>query len=60
MRSDAALEAVKTIPPAGYLAGVVAGVDWGTVASILACAYTAWLLGEKIWKAYKGFRAKRA
>lgn len=59
VRADAVVEAVKAAPPAGYLAGVVAGWDWGTVASILACAYTAWLLGEKVWKAYKSFKEKQ-
>lgn len=44
------LDAIKATPPAGYLVGEVAGFDWGVLASVLACVYTAWLLGEKVWK----------
>jgi hypothetical protein len=61
MRTEtAALEAVKAAPPVGYIAGVVAGFNWGQAASMLACAYTAWLLGEKIYRAVKAWRARRA
>lgn len=62
MRSEA-VEAIKATPPVGYFVGMLAGVDWGTIASFLACMYTAWLLGEKIWRAVsprvKAWRAKR-
>lgn len=49
MRHEA-VEAMKAAPPVGYIAGALAGIDWGTIASILACAYTTWLLAEKVWK----------
>jgi hypothetical protein len=62
MRQEA-VEALKAVPPTGYIAGVVMGLDWGTIASILACVYTGWLLAEKVWKLlaprYKAWRAKR-
>jgi hypothetical protein len=58
-----AVEAVKAAPPVGYIAGILAGFDWGTFASFLACVYTAWLLAEKLWKwlgpKVKAWRAKR-
>lgn len=50
MRNEA-VEAMKAAPPVGYIAGWAMGMDWGAIASILACIYTAWLLGEKVWRA---------
>lgn len=62
MRQEA-IEALKSVPPTGYIAGVVMGFDWGTLASVMACIYTGWLLWEKVWKALgprvKAWRAKR-
>jgi hypothetical protein len=53
------MEVVKAAPPVGYIAGALAGIDWGTIASILACAYTAWLLTEKAVALYGRWKAKR-
>ncbi len=59
MKLDSAVDAVKVAPPAGYLLGAAAGIDWGTVASVLACLYTAALLGEKVYRWVQGWRARR-
>lgn len=62
MRQEA-IEAVKAAPPVGYFLTELAGFDWGTLASALACIYTAWLLAEKLWKwlgpKVKKWQAKR-
>jgi hypothetical protein len=54
-----AVETVKAAPPVGYIAGTLAGIDWGTVASIMACLYTAWLLAEKAHALYQRWKVKR-
>lgn len=53
------LQAVKASPPATYLGGLVAGIQWGQIAAMLTAFYTALLIGEWTWKKVSTFRAKR-
>ena len=57
--SEPVIQAVKASPPATYLGGLLAGIQWGQVAAMLTALYTALLIGEWAWKKVQAFRAKR-
>jgi hypothetical protein len=57
-RSESA-DVLKASPPAAYLLGWAAGIDWGTVASVLACIYTAFLIVDKVWTLMQRWQSKR-
>jgi len=59
LRSESA-DVLKASPPAAYLLGWAAGIDWGTVASVLACIYTVFLIVDKVWTLLQRFRARKA
>ena len=51
---------LKASGPATYLGGVIYGVPWGPIASMLAAVWSAIVIGEWVWKKIKAFRAKQA
>jgi hypothetical protein len=43
----------------GFIASVWAGFDWPTIAAFLAALYSAFLIGEKLYRWIKAWRARR-
>lgn len=51
VKADLAMDAAKAGPVALYAATTWgAGIDWGTVAAMMAALYSAILIGEKLWR----------
>lgn len=49
-KTELVIDGAKASPVAAFLATVLAGVDWGTLATAAAFFYSAILIGEKLWK----------
>ena len=58
MRSPA-WEAANGTAAVGFVASVAAGVNWSTIAAFLAAVYSLFLIGEKLFRWYKAWRARR-
>jgi hypothetical protein len=52
-------EAVKASPPAAVAGMTIFGVSLPDWAALLACIYTAWLIGEKVYHAIQKRRLQK-
>jgi len=52
-------ETVKASPPAAVAGLTVFGISLPDWAALLACIYTAWLIGEKIYHAFQRRRQQK-
>lgn len=52
-------ETVKATPPAAVAGLTVFGISLPDWAALLACVYTAWLIGEKIYHAIQKRRLQK-
>jgi hypothetical protein len=53
VRHEVVADAAKATPLAAYLVSILNGVDWPSIAALLAAVYTMLLLLEKAYKLYK-------
>ena len=58
MRSPA-WEAANGTAAGAFAVSVVAGFNWPQIAAFLAAVYSAFLIGEKLYRWFKAWRAKR-
>lgn len=49
-KTELVIDGAKASPVAVYLATILAGIDWGTLAAAAAFIYSTMLIGEKVWK----------
>ena len=51
--SSTSTELIKAAPAIGFLGSFLVGVEWGQLASFLACVYTAGLLIQQTYRFYR-------
>jgi preprotein translocase subunit SecF len=54
-----AWDAANGTAAAGFVVSVIAGFNWPQIAAFLAAVYSAFLIGEKLHRWFKAWRAKR-